>query len=109
MKSVFILILSVFSFALSAQNQTQPTPETLYEYISTGKDSGQISVKTVLGKDTTVQITTVQNVKNLAAEKAAQKAEVLRLLQNIDKEYDFLMDIFFNVRTKEENHKKLKK
>lgn len=109
MKFLFSAILICISFALSAQNQNQPAPETLYEYITTGKDSGQIAVKTVIGKDTTTQVTTALNVKNLAAEKAAQKAEVLRLLQNIDKEYDFLMDIFYNVRFQEEKHKKGKK
>jgi hypothetical protein len=107
MKFLVTTFLLLFSLGLSAQNQS--TTEWLYKYIQFGKDSGQVSVKTIIGKDTSVQATSSLNVKNLAAEKSAQKAEVLKLLQQIEKEYDMLMDIFFNVRSEEEKYKKVKK
>jgi hypothetical protein len=110
MKLKLIFLFLSFAYLCNAQQPAQADVKTEYHFAKAGKDSGQVIVRTILnGKDTSDQFTTSLNVKNLASEKAAQKAEVLRMLQQIEKEYDFLMDIFYNVRQEEEKHKKAKK
>ena len=108
MKKLFFALFLCLSFAGFAQNQ--PEVKTEYHYQYAGKDSGLVVVRSIIdGKDTTSQATSAVNVKNLASEKAAQKAEVVRLLQQIEKELDSLFEIYFNVRKEEESAKKSKK